>query len=508
MAGKTIKSALISVFDKGGLDKIIDSLKALDITVYSTGGTFTHLQSHGLTPIQVEDITSYPSILDGRVKTLHPKVFGGILARREDDHLAQLGKYDIPEIDLVVVDLYPFEDTVKSTTDESTIIEKVDIGGIALIRAAAKNFNDVVIIPSKDQYSNLETILDEQKGVSSLADRKSLAAKAFAVSSHYDTAIFNYFNLDGGIDNFKQSVTSSKTLRYGENPHQSAAFYGDIEEVFTKLSGKELSFNNLVDVDAAVQLMAEFKDAPPTFAVLKHTNACGVATRDNIYDAWTAALAGDNVSAFGGILISNSPIDLKTAEEINKLFYEVLIAPDFDQDAQELLTQKKKRVLLKIKDYHRQVKSYKSILNGVIRQDTDLKAEESEELVCKTTAQPSEEQVKDLLFANKLVKHLKSNTIVLVKDNQLLGMGCGQTSRVDACYQAIAKAQKFGFTLEGSVMASDAFFPFPDCVEIAHKAGIKAIIQPGGSIKDQLSIDYCNENNLPMVFTGIRHFKH
>ncbi|NNE14367.1 MAG: bifunctional phosphoribosylaminoimidazolecarboxamide formyltransferase/IMP cyclohydrolase [Saprospiraceae bacterium] len=509
MSERKIKSALISVFDKSGLDEIMTSLKSLDITIYSTGGTFDHLKKNGLDPIQVEDITSYPSILDGRVKTLHPKVFGGILARREDNHLGQLAKYEIPEIDLVVVDLYPFEETVKATTDESKIIEKIDIGGIALIRAAAKNFNDVMIIPSKNQYGFLENIL-ENNGISTLEERKQMALEAFGVSSHYDTAIFNYFinNTSTEKDNFKVSIPSGSTLRYGENPHQQGIFFGDLTNVFHKLGGKELSFNNLVDIDAAVQLMAEFEHDDPTFAVLKHTNACGVATRNTVFEAWTDALAGDPVSAFGGILICNRTIDLKTAEEINKLFYEVLIAPNFDDDAADLLLSKKKRVLLKINQFVRQDKSFKSILNGVIQQDTDLKMESEIDFECKTNAQPTSEQIKDLEFANKLVKHLKSNTIVLAKNNQLLGMGCGQTSRVDACNQAIAKAIKFGFDLNGAVMASDAFFPFPDCVEIAHKAGIKAVIQPGGSIKDQLSVDYCNEHDMPMVFTKIRHFKH
>jgi len=510
MSSKRIKSALISVFDKSGLEKIMDSLKELDVKIYSTGGTFDHLVKHGLNPIQVEDITSYPSILDGRVKTLHPKVFGGILARREDDHLSQLNKYEIPEIDLVVVDLYPFEDTVRSTNDEATIIEKIDIGGIALIRAAAKNYNDVVIIPSKDQYGYLETILADQKGESTLQDRKKMALEAFGVSSHYDTAIFNYFNNSGENkeERFKHSISNASTLRYGENPHQQGIFFGELNNVFEKLSGKDLSFNNLVDVDAAVQLMAEFEHDEPTFAVLKHTNACGVATRPTVFEAWTDALAGDPVSAFGGILITNAKVDLKTAEEINKLFYEVLLAPDFDQDAKELLTKKKKRVLLKVNSYYRQDKSFKSILNGVIQQDMDLKIESESDFECKTKAKPTADQISDLIFANKLVKHLKSNTIVLARNNQLLGMGCGQTSRVDACKQAIAKAKSFGFELEGAVMASDAFFPFPDCVEIAYGEGIKAVVQPGGSIKDQLSIDFCDENNLPMVFTSTRHFKH
>ena len=510
MANRKIKSALISVYNKGGLDKIITLLKASDIKIYSTGGTQAHLEANGLNPIRVEDLTSYPSILDGRVKTLHPKVFGGILARREEDHQGQLAKYEIPEIDLVVVDLYPFEETVQSTDDNEQIIEKIDIGGIALIRAAAKNYKDVVIIPSQNQYGFLEKILEDQQGETSLDDRKLMASNAFAISSHYDTAIFNYFqsSTPDSPAAFKQSLTQASSLRYGENPHQKGTYYGDLDQVFTKLSGKALSFNNLVDVDAAMQLMAEYKDDAPTFAVLKHTNACGVATRPTVNEAWHAALAGDNVSAFGGILISNTKVDLATAKEIHKLFYEVLIAPDFDKDAIELLTSKKARVLLKIKEYYRQPSSFKSLLNGVIQQDADLKQETITDFEVKTTSAPTDKQLSDLAFANKIVKHLKSNTIVLVKDNQLLGMGCGQTSRVDACHQAIAKASTFGFNLEGAVMASDAFFPFPDCVEIAHKAGIKAVVQPGRSIKDKLSIDYCNENGLPMVFTHTRHFKH
>ena len=508
MPTKQIKSALISVFDKSGLDNIVDLLAQSDITIYSTGGTFDFLESKGLKPIKVEDITSYPSILDGRVKTLHPKVFGGILARREENHLGQLAQYEIPEIDLVVVDLYPFEDTLKSTDDEAAIIEKIDIGGIALIRAAAKNFNDVLIIPSKNEYGFLENVLRENGGATTLDQRKEMASSAFAVSSHYDTAIHNYFNRTTQASRLKMSFNHGEVLRYGENPHQEGIYFGELNNVFEKLAGKALSFNNLVDVDAAFQLMAEFKSDNPTFAVLKHTNPCGVATRPTVLEAWHAALAGDPVSAFGGILISNSKIDLATAEEINKLFYEVLMAPEFDDDAFELLSQKKKRVLLKIHHFNRENKSFKSILNGVIMQDMDKKMETLEDLNPVTNVKATDDQLKDLVFANKVVKHLKSNTIVLARDNQLLGMGCGQTSRVDAAQQAIKKALHFGFELEGAVMASDAFFPFPDCVEIAHKAGIKAVVQPGGSIKDQLSIDYCNENNLAMVFTGTRHFKH
>lgn len=509
MPTKKIKSALISVFDKSGLDNIIGLLKNSDITIYSTGGTYNFLVDNGLQPEKVEDITGYPSILDGRVKTLHPKVFGGILARREEDHQAQLTQYEIPEIDLVVVDLYPFEDTIQQTTDPKAIIEKIDIGGIALIRAAAKNFNDVLIIPSQHQYPVLEHILRDQNGETSVDQRKEMAVEAFNVSSHYDSAIYTHFA--SGIDNentFKRSIQNKQALRYGENPHQQGNYFGNLDEVFEKLAGKELSFNNLVDIDAAIQLMAEFQSEPPTFAVLKHTNACGVATRSTVSDAWDAALAGDPVSAFGGILISNTKIDIETAQKIHTLFYEVLIAPGYSDDALELLKQKSKRVLLQLKDYTRQSKSYKSILNGVIEQDTDLKIETQENFEVKTKQIPSQNQVNDLVFANKIAKHLKSNTIVLAKDQQLLGMGCGQTSRVDACQQAIKKARHFGFDLENAVMASDAFFPFPDCVEIADKAGIKSVVQPGGSIKDQLSIDYCNENGLSMVFTGTRHFKH
>lgn len=506
---KKIKSALISVFHKDGLDDIAKKLHDLGVTIYSTGGTQKFIESLGIPVERVEDLTGYPSILDGRVKTLHPKVFGGILARREEDHLSQLDQYEIPELDLVIVDLYPFEETVKSTDDESKIIEKIDIGGISLIRAAAKNFNDVVVIPSKENYEGFLNLLNEKGGVSSKSDRKAFARDAFKVSSHYDTKIFEYYlEKDEEVGGFKQSFLDGQTLRYGENPHQQGIYYGELDSMFEKLGGKELSFNNLVDVDAAVNLMREFENDVPTFAVLKHTNACGVASRPRVSEAWHAALAGDPVSAFGGILISNAKIDLKTAEEIHKLFYEVLIAPAFDEDAQELLLSKKKRILMKIKHFGSQPKAYKSLLNGVIEQDTDLSVESKSDMNPVTNRQPTEQELADLAFANKLVKHLKSNTIVLAKNNQLLGMGCGQTSRVDACKQAIEKAKNFGFSLEGAAMASDAFFPFPDCVEIAHKAGIKCVVQPGGSIKDQLSIDYCNDNNLAMVFTGVRHFKH
>lgn len=505
---KKIKSALISVYNKDGLESIVRKMTDLGIEIYSTGGTQKFIESQGGKVNRVEDLTGYPSILDGRVKTLHPKVFGGILARREEDHRSQLTKYDIPEIDLIVVDLYPFEDTVASTDDEDAIIEKIDIGGIALIRGAAKNFNDVVIIPSQDQYGTLEHILDNE-GASSLEERKSLARDAFNVSSHYDTAIFNYFlSKSDDVPAFKQSFTHSKALRYGENPHQSATYYGDLDAKFDKISGKELSFNNLVDVDAAVNLMAEFLDAEPTFAVLKHTNACGVATRPTVHEAWKAALAGDPISAFGGILISNATIDLETAQSIDEIFYEVLIAPDFTTEAVELLTKKKKRVLLKQKTTQLSKKMYKSLLNGVVEQDMDLSMEGKADYKVVTKKSPSDSEYNDLQFANKIAKHLKSNTIVIAKDLQLQGMGCGQTSRVDACNQAIAKAKHFGFDISGAVLASDAFFPFPDCVEIAHNNGIDVVIQPGGSIKDQLSIDFCDGHDMAMVMTGVRHFKH
>ena len=497
------------MYHKDGLDSIIPLLKEQNITVYSTGGTQALLESHGMKVEAVEDLTGYPSILDGRVKTLHPKVFGGILARREADHLGQLAKYEIPELDLVVVDLYPFEDTVAETNDEATIIEKIDIGGISLIRAAAKNFNDVVTIASKDQYKDLYNILDAQKGESTRQDRRRLALKAFQISSHYDTAIFNYFNQEEGDEgHLKVSIPHREELRYGENPHQKASFYGNLDEEFEKLSGKALSYNNLVDIDSAIDLMREFKDDKVSFAILKHTNSCGIATRDTVFEAYQAALAGDPVSAFGGILIANAPIDLATAEAINKQFYEVLIAPDFNQDAFDLLSKKKKRVLLKRLNDKGQKRKIKTLLGGIIVQEADLEMEAQEAFTSVTQRSPSEAEMQQLEFANKVVKHLKSNVIVLAKDNQLIGMGCGQTSRVDACKQAIDKAKRMGFDVEGSVMASDAFFPFPDCVEIAHGVGVNCIVQPGGSINDKLSIEFCDANSMAMVTTGIRHFKH
>jgi len=508
MAQKRIKSALISVFHKDGLDDIVKELDRLQVKIYSTGGTQAFIEKLGIEVEAVENITAYPSILDGRVKTLHPKVFGGLLARREEDHLAQLAEYDIPEIDLAIVDLYPFEETVANTTKENTIIEKIDIGGISLIRAAAKNYKDVVVIPSRDEYETLLNLLKANNGETSIEDRKRFAAKAFAISSHYDTAIFNWFNQDLNETVFKNSQHQSQILRYGENPHQQGVFFGDLTEKFDILGGKALSYNNLVDVDAAVSIMAEFKNAAPTFAVLKHTNACGVATRPTVFEAWEAALAGDNISAFGGILISNTIIDLKTAEAIDQIFYEVVIAPDFDKEAKAHLMKKSKRILLKIKSWDINKKQFKSLLNGVIQQDMDLKMENPTEFKQATKVAPTDGQMQDLVFASKCAKHLKSNTIALVKNGQLIGMGCGQTSRVDALKQAIIKAKHFGFDLKGSVMASDAFFPFPDCVEIAFNEGIQAVIQPGGSIKDQLSVDFCDANGMAMVMTGIRHFKH
>jgi len=504
---KKIKNALVSVYYKDNLEPVIHQLNALGVKIFSTGGTQEFIEKLGVNVTPVESLTSYPSILGGRVKTLHPKIFGGILSRRElQSDVAQLEEYEIPEIDLVIVDLYPFEETVASGAAEQAIIEKIDIGGISLIRAAAKNFKDVIIVPSKSEYIFLhDTILVAQKGESTLADRKTLAGKAFNVSSHYDTAIFNYFNGDDSVA-FKQSVQHAKVLRYGENPHQKGVFYGNLEEMFTQFSGKELSYNNLLDVDAAVSLIAEFSDT--TFAILKHNNACGIASREKLADAYKGALAGDPTSAFGGVLIANKEIDLATAEEMNKLFFEVIIAPSYEEKAIELLKSKPNRIILQQKEMKLASKSFRTLLNGVIEQDKDLKTESSSDMQTVTKVAPAAEELKDLAFANKIVKHTKSNTIVLAKNGQLLASGVGQTSRVDALKQAIIKAQSFGFDLKGCVMASDAFFPFPDCVEIAHNAGVTAVIQPGGSIKDKDSVAYCDANGMSMVMTGTRHFKH
>ena len=509
MSTKKIQSALISVFNKEGLDPIVKKLNELGVKIISTGGTQAHIEKLGINVTPVEELTDYPSILGGRVKTLHPKVFGGILNRRgHDTDQEQILQYEIPSIDIVIVDLYPFEATVKGGGTHDEIIEKIDIGGIALIRAAAKNYNDVIIISSKNQYNSLEALLESKKGVSSIEDRMSFAKEAFMISSHYDTHIFNYFDGDEPSDVFKESVLDAQVLRYGENPHQKGVFHGDLSEIFDKIHGKELSYNNLLDVDAAVNLMEEFRNDEPTFAILKHNNACGVATRNTIEEAYRAALAGDPVSAFGGILIANKKIDLSTAELINELFCEVVIAPAYEAAAEELLKSKKNRILLIQKPCELPKKQHRSILNGILSQDKDQITDQIKDFKTVTEKTVSTQEEKDLFFANKLAKHTKSNTIVLVKNNQLLASGTGQTSRVDALNQAIHKAKSFDFDLNGAVMASDAFFPFPDCVEIADNAGIKAVIQPGGSIKDQLSIDYCNKHQIGMVFTGNRHFKH
>lgn len=502
-----IKNALISVYYKDGLAPLINLLGKQGVTFYSTGGTETFIRELGHDVVPVEDLTGYPSILGGRVKTLHPKVFGGILSRRplEADR-QQLQEYEIPEIDLVIVDLYPFEETVASDASEQDIIEKIDIGGISLIRAAAKNFNDVAIIASKEDYQYLENILAENEGYTFLEHRKELAKRAFNVSSHYDSAIFNYFNQERPLQVFKKSELKAQVLRYGENPHQKGVFYGDLSALFDKLNGKELSYNNLVDVDAAVALIDEFDE--PTFAILKHTNACGVATRSDLLAAWEGALACDPVSAFGGVIICNGEIDQQTANEINKLFFEVLIAPAYSESALRILTSKKNRILLRRKETALPKSQFKTLLNGVIEQDKDALIEGPEQMQPVTHQTPTERELKDLFFANKIVKHTKSNTIVLAKDGQLSASGVGQTSRVDALKQAIEKAKSFGFDLHGAVMASDAFFPFPDCVEIAAEAGITAITQPGGSIRDKESVDMANKKGVAMVTTGVRHFKH
>ncbi len=504
---KIIKSALISVFHKDGLAPIVKKLNDLNVTIYSTGGTEKFIKELGIPVTPVDEVTSYPSILGGRVKTLHPKVFGGILNRQDNENdVAELAEYNIPQIDLVIVDLYPFEKTVASGASEQDIVEKIDIGGISLIRASAKNFKDTFTVSSMDQYESFLEILSENNGTTSISQRKKFAAKSFNISSHYDTAIFNYFNEDEVV--FKASETVSKTLRYGENPHQKGYFFGDLDAMFDKLHGKDLSYNNLLDLDAAVNLMNEFLGEAPTFAVLKHNNACGFAQRESIKQAYLDALAGDPVSAFGGVLISNTEIDVATAEEIHKLFCEVVIAPSYTEEALSILKGKKNRVLLIQKSTTLPVQNVRTALNGLLVQDKDCITDALEDLTYATNTKPSEKELKDLLFASKICKHTKSNTIVFTKNNQLLASGTGQTSRVDALTQAIEKATNFGFELNGAIMASDAFFPFPDCVEIAEKAGIKSVIQPGGSIKDQLSIDYCNAHNISMVLTGTRHFKH
>jgi phosphoribosylaminoimidazolecarboxamide formyltransferase/IMP cyclohydrolase len=508
-SNKTIKSALISVFSKEGLEPIVKELERLGATIYSTGGTQKFINDLGVNVIPVEDVTSYPSILGGRVKTLHPKVFGGILNRQNHSgDIAELAEFEIPQIDCVIVDLYPFEKTVASGANAEDIIEKIDIGGISLIRAAAKNYADVVCVSSVDDYSEFLNLITEKSGTLTDTDRKLFAAKAFNVSSHYDSAIFNYFNKNHEIASLKISETQGQVLRYGENPHQKGFFFGDFDAIFTKLHGKALSYNNLLDVDAAVNLMLEFKNDPPTFAILKHNNACGLAQRATLHQAYMDALAGDPVSAFGGVLISNTQIDKATAEEIHQLFCEVVIAPSFSEDALAILKGKKNRILLILKETIMPQTTVRTCLNGVLVQDRNNVTDTITNLTDATNNNPSQKELEDLIFASKICKHTKSNTIVLAKNKQLCASGTGQTSRVDALNQAIHKAKSFKFDLKGAVMASDAFFPFPDCVEIADDAGITAVIQPGGSIKDQLSIDYCNENDVAMVFTGTRHFKH
>ncbi|MCQ2294564.1 MAG: bifunctional phosphoribosylaminoimidazolecarboxamide formyltransferase/IMP cyclohydrolase [Bacteroidales bacterium] len=508
MDTKKIKSALISVFYKDGLEDIVRALDAQGVTIYSTGGTQKFIEGLGIKPVAVESLTGYPSILGGRVKTLHPKVFGGILSRRDMfSDGEQLAQYEIPEIDLVIVDLYPFEATVASGAAEQDIIEKIDIGGISLIRAAAKNFNDVVIVPAVDHYAEFLQIYTEQNGSTTLAQRRHFAGYAFNVSSHYDTAIFNYFNQQEQIPAFKQSCQQSNVLRYGENPHQKGYYYGNLDACFTKLNGKEISYNNIGDIDAACSLIDDFSDT--TFAILKHNNACGLACRTNLLDAWKDALAGDPVSAFGGILITNRTITKEVAEEMHKIFFEVCIAPEYDEEALAILKGKKNRIILKRNAFKMHDKMFRSVLDGILVQDRDIVVPTAADMAKSVTSTPiTEQQAQDLAFATILVKHTKSNAIVLAKNGQLCASGTGQTSRVDALRQAIAKAQSFGFDLNGAVMASDAFFPFPDCVEIAHEAGIVAVAHPGGSINDQKSIDYCEANKMGMAITGFRHFKH
>jgi len=502
-----LKSALISVFNKDGLEPIAKKLNTLGVKIYSTGGTELFLKKIGIPVLRVEDVTGYPSILGGRVKTLHPKIFGGILNRNDNNNdITDLENFKIPNIDVVIVDLYPFEETVKSNDTEQNIIEKIDIGGISLIRAAAKNFKDVMCISSKNDYSDFLEILNNNGSEVNLESRKDFASRAFNVSSHYDTAIFNYFKDDN--NSLKASFKNGKELRYGENPHQNGTFYGDFNSMFDQLHGKELSYNNLLDVDAAVNLILEFYNDIPTFAILKHNNACGLASRDSLIDAYKDALAGDPVSAFGGVLISNKKIDLETAKEINKLFCEVVIAPSFEKSAVDLLKSKKNRILLVLKNTELNKQQLRTCLNGVLTQDKDNITDSISDFKTCTKKSPNDEEIKDLEFASKICKHTKSNTIVLAKNLQLISSGTGQTSRVDALKQAIEKSNNFKFDLNNSVMASDAFFPFPDCVEIAHKNGISSVIQPGGSIKDNLSIEYCDKNNISMVLTGTRHFKH
>lgn len=507
MSEKRIKSALVSVYYKEGLDEIVKLLNALGIRIFSTGGTFSFIQNLGIPAETVESLTTYPSILGGRVKTLHPLIFGGILGRRDNaEDRSQMEAYGIPPVDLVIVDLYPFEETLASTSDEDEIIEKIDIGGISLIRAAAKNFNDVLVVSCREQYGKLAELLREKKGYTSLEERKLFAAEAFKTSSGYDTSIFCYFNRQAGITALRESIDRFLPLRYGENPHQKGVFFGDFESMFDKLHGKDISYNNLLDIDSAVGLIDEFSDT--TFAIIKHNNACGVATRNNPSDAWRDALACDPVSAFGGVIITNREVDEVTASEIDKLFFEIIISPAYNEKALVILKQKKNRIILRRRTFEMALSGYRSILNGMLWQERDNTTESVENMKPVTIKIPGEREYEDLVFANKIVKHSRSNAIVLAKNRQLCASGIGQTSRVDALRQAVEKASAFGFDLNGAVMASDAYFPFADSVEIAGRAGITAIVQPGGSVRDKDSIDYCNKNGLAMVFTGIRHFKH
>ena len=508
MSKVKIKSALVSVFNKDGLEPIIKKLNDLGVELYSTGGTQSFIEDLGIEVTAVENVTDYPAIFGGRVKTLHPKIFGGILYRRGlDSDEKEKGTHEIPAIDLVIVDLYPFEETVASGASEADIIEKIDIGGIALIRAAAKNFKDVLIVSSRKFYADLLELLERGGGETEIADRKLFSARAFDTSSNYDSAIFNYINEDKQVPSIKISATDGKVLRYGENPHQKGVFYPNSKPYFEQIHGKEISYNNLVDIEAAIQLISEFKEET-VFGILKHNNACGISTGKNVADAYKKAFAADTTSAFGGVLISNKEIDKEAAAAMNDLFFEILISPSFTSDALEILKTKKNRILLQLDRMWEGDMVFKSMLNGVLAQDYDSKTDAKSDLKTVTKKAPTDSEVEDLIFASKVCKHSKSNTIVLVKDQQMVASGVGQTSRVDALEHAIQKARNFGFDLNGAVMASDAFFPFPDCVEIANKAGITAVIQPGGSVKDQLSIDYCDDNGLSMVFTGTRHFKH
>lgn len=503
-----IKSALISVFYKDGLLEVVDALIKNGVTIYSTGGTAAFIEENGYSVIAVENLTDYPSILGGRVKTLHPKIFGGILAKRDQDHLSQLEDYDIPELDLVIVDLYPFEETVANSRSEEEVIEKIDIGGISLIRAAAKNYRDVAVVPSRNSYSLFLKLFNKSQGILTIEDRQLLASEAFRISSSYDAAISNYFSERTNRLSLSIHVAGGNILRYGENPHQKGVFFGNLEEFFIQLGGKELSYNNLVDIDAAIGLIRDFNSSLPTFAIIKHTNACGVATASDTLTAWERALEADPLSAFGGILVTNKPIDLITAKKIDEIFYEVLIAPDFDKDALELLLKKKKRIVLK--DLEKEVPplTYKSMFGGILQQAQDLVKEDESYFNVKTIRKPGNDEIRDMIFANKCVKHLKSNAICLVVQEQLIGMGSGNTSRVDAVKQAISKAKNCNLLKNNAVLASDAFFPFSDSVEIAAQNGITAIIQPGGSLKDEESIEMADKYNISMVFTGLRHFKH